>query len=292
MARPDPSGRAGATSTATKPGGLRARLLTAGLLGSALVLLALFGSLTVFALVLAIFLALAALEWGQLSGWNTRAARAGYVASTLLVAVVLWFALRETEMQRALLFLVAGGWVAALFSVCLAERGHPVLPTAPIALGILGWCVLVPLWLSLLWLKAADPHLLLGLLALVWLADTAAYFAGRRWGQRRLAPRVSPGKTWAGVFGALGAAPLVAASLAWAKGYPASTALIFAGLCLSTVAASVVGDLFESQLKRHAGVKDSGSILPGHGGVLDRVDSLTAAAPLYYLGMILLVTRT
>ena len=266
--------------------------MTAGLLGSALVLLALFGSVNFFALVLAVFLALAALEWGQLSGWDTRAARAGYVASTVLVAVALWFTLREPAAQRALLFLVAGAWAAALASVCLAERGRSILPTAPVALGILGWCVLVPLWLSLLWLKATDPHLLLGLLALVWLADTAAYFAGRRWGRRRLAPRVSPGKTWAGVLGALGAAPLVAAPLAWAKGYPASISIMFGGLCLLTVAASVVGDLFESQLKRHAGVKDSGSILPGHGGVLDRVDSLTAAAPLYYLGMILLVTRT
>ncbi len=277
---------------ASKPGGLRARLMTAGLLGSALVLLALFGNMLLFAAVLAIFLALAALEWGQLSGWVTLPARAGYVMCTVLIAVALWFGLREPAAQRAVLMLVAGGWVAALVSVCLAERGRTVLPTSPVALGILGWLVLVPLWLSLLWLKAADPHLLLGLLALVWLADTAAYFCGRRWGRRRLAPRVSPGKTWAGVLGALAAAPLVAVPLGLAKGYSAPLLMIFCGLCVVTVLASVVGDLFESQLKRHAGVKDSGTILPGHGGVLDRVDSLTAAAPLFYWGMILLVIRT
>jgi phosphatidate cytidylyltransferase len=271
---------------------LRSRLLTAGLLGTALVLLALFGNLPIFAAVLAIFLGLAALEWGNLSGWVTPTARAAYVICTLTIAVALWLGLGELAAQRAALTLVAGGWAAALVSVCLAERGHAFLPRSPVALGILGWLVLVPLWLSLLWLKVADPHLLLCLLALVWLADTAAYFVGRRWGQRRLAPRVSPGKTWAGVVGALAAAPLVALPLGLAKGYSTAMLMIFTGLCVVTVAASVVGDLFESQLKRHAGVKDSGTILPGHGGVLDRVDSLTAAAPLFYWGMILLVPRT
>jgi len=292
LAHPDRSAGAVGSAAATKPGGLRARLLTAGFLGGALVLLTLFGSVTVFAAVLVIFLVLAALEWCQLAGWFTPTARAAYVASTLLISVGLWFGLREPAAQRVLLMLVAGGWAAALVSVCLAERGHPVLPASRFALGALGWFALVPLWLSLLWLKAYDPHLLLGLLALVWLADTAAYFTGRRWGRRKLAPRVSPGKTWMGVFGALGAAPLVAVPLGLAKDYPASVLLTFGGLCLFTVAASVVGDLFESQLKRQAGVKDSGTILPGHGGVLDRVDSLTAAAPLFYWGMILLVTRT
>ncbi len=292
MARPDLSDGAVKSSSASTPGGLRARLTTAGLLGGALVLLALFGNEISFAAVLAIFLALAALEWGQLSGWTAQPARAAYAVGTVLVAVALWFGLREPAAQRAALTLVAGGWAAALVSVWLAERGHPVLPDSPVALGILGWLVLVPLWLSLLWLKAADPHLLLGLLLLVWLADTAAYFAGRRWGRRRLAPRVSPGKTWVGVGGALVAAPLVALPLGLAKGYSTPVLMVFSALCVVTVAASVVGDLFESQLKRHAGVKDSGTILPGHGGVLDRVDSLTAAAPLFYWGMILLGTRT
>jgi phosphatidate cytidylyltransferase len=128
-------------------------------------------------------------------------------------------------------------------------------------------------------------------MSLIWLADSAAFFVGRRWGRHRLAPRVSPGKTWEGVCGALLAVPLVALPLAWLPVRAPATAPQLLALCACAVLASVVGDLFESQMKRRAGVKDSGALLPGHGGVLDRIDSLTAAAPLFYLGLNLLGPR-
>jgi phosphatidate cytidylyltransferase len=124
------------------------------------------------------------------------------------------------------------------------------------------------------------------MMAIVWIADTAAYFAGRRFGRRKLAPSISPGKTWEGVYGALAAVAIYALLLlpfAAAAGYTrpldAIAAAIWVGLALLLTGLSIIGDLFESQVKRQRGVKDSGGILPGHGGVLDRIDALTAAMP-------------
>lgn len=271
---------------------LRSRLLTAAVLGTSLVLLILYASTAVLALALALFLALAAVEWGNLSGWQSPPARATFVGLTLAGAVALWFALPGAARQQWLLMPVNAAWGLALGALLLAETGRRALPAGRWPLAAIGWAVLVPLWLSLLWLHQFDPTLLLALFALIWLADSAAYFVGRRWGRRKLAPRVSPGKTWAGVAGALLAAPVVGLVIGALERYDAATLAGFCMLCLATVAASVVGDLFESLLKRQAGVKDSGTLLPGHGGVLDRVDSLTAAAPLFYWGLTFLVPRS
>ena len=270
---------------------LRARLLTAAALGGALVLLILYGSTILLAGVLAVFLALAAREWALLCHWS-RAACAAYVAATLAFAAAGWLALTDPALQRGLLLPVIAGWFAAACAVVLAERAHHALPRQAWALAVIGWWVLVPTWLSLLWLKALGPALLLALLALIWLADSAAYFVGRRYGRRKLAPHVSPGKTWAGCIGALVAAPVVAGIFGAGQSYDGAMLAGFGMLCLATVVASVVGDLFESLLKRRAGVKDSGALLPGHGGVLDRIDSLTAAAPIFFWGLSLLGLRT
>jgi len=271
---------------------LRARLLTAGTLGTALVLTIVYAGTAVLALVLGVFLALAAVEWGNLAGWGTPARRAAYVGLTVALAAGSWVLLTDPATRQWLLWPVLCGWGVAFAALLLAETGRPALPSGRWALAATGWVVLIPLWLCLLWLHQLNPTLLLALFALIWLADSAAYFVGRRWGQRKLAPKTSPGKTWAGVGGALIAALPVGLLIGALEGYGAATLAGFCMLCLLTVAASVVGDLFESLLKRRAGVKDSGTLLPGHGGVLDRVDSLTAAAPLFYLGMTLLVPRT
>ena len=123
---------------------------------------------------------------------------------------------------------------------------------------------------------------MLFLLLLVWAADTGAFFVGRRFGRIRLAPQVSPSKTWEGVLGGLAAAVAVAAlGASWFN----LRHVAFLSLCLAVVLISIVGDLTESMFKRYAGVKDSGSIFPGHGGVLDRIDSITAAAPTFLLGL-------
>lgn len=151
-----------------------------------------------------------------------------------------------------------------------------------------GLVVLVPTWLALVELRGLDPPLLLLLMSVAWISDTAAYFAGRRFGRHKLAPSISPGKTWEGVGGAVLAVSAYAAlwSCAWQPYFPqvlkstrfgAFGVLLFLWLL---TALGIYGDLFESALKRRAGVKDSGALLPGHGGVLDRIDALTAVLPL------------
>jgi phosphatidate cytidylyltransferase len=156
-----------------------------------------------------------------------------------------------------------------------------------------GFLVLVPLWVAAVYLLAADderPRVLLFLLVLVWVADSAAYFAGSIMGRTKLAPHVSPGKTVEGVAGGV----LGVVLLAWLCGtilwkFEGMLLAMWTGLAAVTALFSVVGDLTESKLKRIAGVKDSGRLLPGHGGVLDRIDALTSAAPVFALGAIFLL---
>ena len=162
------------------------------------------------------------------------------------------------------------------------------LPRSRWLAALTGLVVLVPTWLALVELRALGPLLLLLLMSVAWISDTAAYFAGRRFGRRKLAPSISPGKTWEGVAGAMLAVSVYAVlwSYAWQPYFPqalkpmrfgAFGMLLFLWLL---TAVGIYGDLFESALKRHAGVKDSGALLPGHGGVLDRIDALTAVLPL------------
>lgn len=150
---------------------------------------------------------------------------------------------------------------------------------SPAVLVPTGWVVLVPAWLAVARLQS-DPERLLLILGVVWLSDTAAYLTGRRWGRHKLAPAVSPGKTWEGLAGAAVAVAVYYVLIAHAVPGWAPRAGWNGALLVGCVAAmGVVGDLFESWVKRQAAVKDSGTLLPGHGGVLDRIDSLTAALP-------------
>ncbi|PKO49753.1 MAG: phosphatidate cytidylyltransferase, partial [Betaproteobacteria bacterium HGW-Betaproteobacteria-21] len=152
--------------------------------------------------------------------------------------------------------------------------------SAGVAVGLI---VMVPPALALAHLRQLGPWLLLGIMAMVWVADIAAYFSGRAFGRRKLAPGISPGKTWEGAAGAVvgvlafGYAVLYAFGGAQVPGWVFGVAF---PLLFAFTAVSIIGDLFESLLKRQAGVKDSGALLPGHGGILDRIDSLTSTLPL------------
>ena len=161
------------------------------------------------------------------------------------------------------------------------------LPRSRRLAALTGLLVLVPTWLALVELRELGPALLMLLMSVAWISDTAAYFAGRRFGRHKLAPAISPGKTWEGVAGAALAVSAYAAiwSLAWHAYFPqvlksmqfgAFGMLLFLWVL---TAIGIYGDLFESALKRQAGVKDSGTLLPGHGGVLDRIDALTSVLP-------------
>jgi phosphatidate cytidylyltransferase len=145
---------------------------------------------------------------------------------------------------------------------------------------LVGWLVIVPTWAAMVALQDRNPWWLFGAMALVWVADIAAYFAGRAYGRHKLAPAISPAKTWEGVAGAVVGVSAYGVAAALVAGQAPLDRLSWAPLLLALTAVSIAGDLFESMLKRQAGVKDSGSLLPGHGGFLDRLDSQTSSLPL------------
>lgn len=179
--------------------------------------------------------------------------------------------------------LILGIWILNLCAVCAFPRGAKYYASRAMGI-VIGALVLVPAFVALVALQSAHPGLTLYVLVLVWVADSGAYFAGKRFGRHKLAPKVSPGKTWEGVLGAV----LGALLLAWGAFYYFNIHLSFVVwmlLNVATVLFSIVGDLFESLFKRMRNLKDSGNLLPGHGGLLDRIDSLTAALPIFAIGL-------
>jgi phosphatidate cytidylyltransferase len=221
-------------------------------------------------------------EWAHFAGLQEPVSRLLYVLAVAVLCALAWDHTYHAR-QWVLLMTAAGVWwcVALLW---LALRPHAVNRVLAGAAGLL---VLVPAWVGLArLLKVEQPvrgaELLLYMLILVWATDIGAYFAGRRYGRVKLAPEVSPNKTWEGVLGGTLAGLVCAVLGAYWFHYPV---IAFAALGLAVVLASMVGDLTESMFKRFAGLKDSGSLLPGHGGVLDRIDSITSAVPIYVLGL-------
>ena len=230
---------------------------------------------------LAVMILAGAWEWTAFAGLESPASRIAYLGACALVMAVLWW-LAGTGLAsfEAIMILVLLGWVP-LFGWIVLAPGHGHRGFAAIA----GLWVLAPTWIALARLYLQAEHgreLVVFALVLAWAADIGAYFGGRFFGRLRLAPRVSPNKTWEGVLGGLFAGLLVAlGAMVWFELPP----LGFLSLCMAAVLASVVGDLVESMFKRQRGMKDSGSLLPGHGGVLDRIDSLTSSVPLLALGL-------
>jgi phosphatidate cytidylyltransferase len=153
----------------------------------------------------------------------------------------------------------------------------------------LGGSVLVLAWMFLVRLRVLyGPEMTMYLLILIWVADISAYFVGKKYGQRKLAPEISPGKTMAGFYGALASALLCGVALSFLYDFPLMNASDIVLLSVLTVLISIYGDLFFSVVKRQSGVKESGSLLPGHGGILDRIDSMIAATPFFYAGIYLI----
>ncbi len=258
---------------------LKTRALTAA------VLLALFGSALFFLPELgwiafcAVLLALAVWEWGALAAL-TPTPRSAYTACLVLLFILpLGFQGSGNLYAPAWIYYASGIFWIFLVPLWMWRRralGRAVLLAAGIPM-------LLPACAALVDLRSGHPMLLLAALGTVWISDSAAYFVGRRFGKRKLAPSISPGKTWEGVFGALAAVAIYA--LAWAGLGAASPAWIVPVL-LGLAVAGMIGDLFESLIKRQAGVKDSGTLLPGHGGVLDRIDAPVAMLPLAVLAFI------
>jgi phosphatidate cytidylyltransferase len=253
---------------------LARRVLTAALLLTVFVPAALWAPAWLWALLMAAVVGAAAYEWAILSRFPVAAAR--LYAGGLAACALLLFKLAGADWP-----LVEGGLVllALAFWLLIAPlwlAGKWQVPQAWVR-ALVGVTVLLPTWVALLYLHARGPAVLLGVVAVVWIADTAAYFSGRQFGRHKLAPTISPGKTWEGVAGALLALAVYAAILSQYTAMPLlSLFLMLAGLLYL----SVLGDLYESWIKRVAGMKDSGTLLPGHGGVLDRIDALTSTLPI------------
>jgi len=256
---------------------LKLRLLTAIIL-IPLVLLAIFKlPQPIFVLVAALVILLAAWEWAALLGWVKPLWRLLYVFIMLLALGVSLIFPPWISFVTAFLW-----WTIALIWIAWVEHTEKLPATPKGLIGLIGVFVLVPCWQALIVLHLKPKWLLL-LLVMVWVADISAYFGGRWFGKTKLATTVSPNKTWEGVYAAMLMVALVVIGAHWLALGPLKPEQVTAwlGLTFTTTVAAIVGDLFESLMKRQQGLKDSGQLLPGHGGILDRIDSLTAAAPIF-----------
>lgn len=250
------------------------------------------------ALVFTVAVLIASWEWAQLAGLTSILPRLLYgISCAGLMALVAWYCQLfgvgvATDIQLGRLQDILGlgclWWAIALLWV----KGYPgsaALWGSVFMRAFMGYLVLIPAWLSLIFLRQHEQGiaLLLIMFALVACADIGAYFTGRAWGKAKLAVHVSPGKSWAGFWGGLTTSTLFAVLVwqLWGAEYMSLASVVT--IALVTGLASVLGDLVESMVKRHQGVKDSGAILPGHGGVMDRIDSITAASPVFALSIIL-----
>lgn len=267
---------------------LKTRILTA------IVILPLFLSALFFlqdifwAIVLLSLTVIGSREWSRLAGFSVR--------NTIIFMLLTTFAGGELlfQMSESLKTNVYSSdliWVYIVSAAFWIISVPPYLKQLytiknPLLLMLIGWMLLLPTCLALYQLRAISPVLLLGFMATIWISDTAAYFTGRSLGKRKLASQISPNKTWEGVFGALIAVFIY--GLAWDFWFiEESLAAKLIPLLLLMAILGIIGDLYESLMKRQAGVKDSGNILPGHGGILDRIDALTSSLPFAILALLI-----
>ena len=262
--------------------------------------------ITYFAGLLMAIIGIGAWEWARFMGVTNVVSRIVYASSTMCLISLLWFYLPVTQTWFALsglqheittlLWLSALWWLCAAILMVSFPKSNIFWAKNKVIIAVFGWLTLVPTWLAFMVLRTNEysldafngAQLLMYLFMLVWSADVGAYFVGKSLGNKKLMPNVSPGKTIEGFLGGVVCAGIltvvVGFSLDWSTDVFIKALLVT--VLITTI--SVLGDLTESMFKRQAGVKDSGTILPGHGGILDRIDSLTATAPIFTLCYLLL----
>lgn len=272
---------------------LKQRVITALILAAVFFAAVFYLPVPLFSAFTAVIVLIAAWEWANMAGFARRWQRLVYLVFTALImgAIALHLELSfgagmnaDSGHYRDLLVIGCGWWALALLLV----QGYPssaILWGAPVVRALMGFLVLIPTWIAFTYVRTHEngTWMVLLIVAVVACADIGGYFAGRRWGKRKLKPAVSPGKTWEGFVGGVVANILLSLVLWLVVG---GNYWVILAIILPTSLVSVLGDLLESMVKRHRGIKDSGTLLPGHGGVLDRVDSLTAAAPVFALALL------
>lgn len=270
---------------------LKQRVITAIIIAALFLSALLFLSPHNFSLMTAVVVTYAAWEWANLASISNKAVGLLYALSVATLLALSGYVLGlftpgsvSLDTSKSLMAWLAPWWAIALLWV----QGYPssaVIWGSCWVRGVIGYLVLVPAWLALVILIHAvqGEWLIFVVVLIVALADIGAYFSGRKFGKHKLAPHVSPKKTWEGLFGGVATNILLVVVLGILLKLDPDQWLMLLGMVSITVLASVLGDLLESMIKRHRGIKDSGNILPGHGGVLDRIDSLTAALPVFTL---------
>ncbi|MEI7994923.1 MAG: phosphatidate cytidylyltransferase [Methylococcaceae bacterium] len=283
------------------------RILTALVLASLIALAVFTLPMEYFSLVIGLITLIAAWEWSNLAGLTSLGKRILFLLVLILPmsGIHFWTQFLELVAQAtdwtdvrdysgALEWLVIPPvlfWILVMILIRNTPTGVLNLQLKTRYKVLIGWFILLSAWMFLSRLRSFyGPEMTMYFFILIWVADISAYFAGKKWGKTKLAPEISPGKTVAGMYGALISGLVCAVVLSLIYGFQPMIASDFVLLSVLTVLISIYGDLFVSVVKRQRGVKDSGALLPGHGGVLDRVDSLIAAIPFFY-GCIYLVYR-
>jgi len=268
---------------------LKQRIITAAILIPAALWLVLLASHEVFVVGMSAIIGIAAYEWGRLSRLDNLPA---YLVAAVFAVGLYLFSLQNIALPVYEITIVYSAiWL--LLTLQLIFRNRPLSTATGIAWFTLlqGLLLLAGAWLSVNAIHAiaeVGSQLLMIMLVLIWIADSAAYFSGHKFGKNKLSIHVSPGKSWEGVMGALIGACIYGYLIAMHDFFSAIEPLLLSALSILVVFVSVGGDLFESKAKRERGVKDSGTILPGHGGIYDRIDSVIAAAPVFLFGLLLL----
>jgi len=284
---------------------LKQRIITALILAPAAILAIFYLPLVYFAFLFLAVIGIGAWEWGPLMGFKDNTRRIGFVAATLVLVGIIWASLFPSELwlsnkelhtyAMSILWLAVGWWVLSAFLMFSYPNSGNFWSKTHTIRGMFGWLTLLPTWLAFMVIRTndyqADPfhgaQLLMFLFLMVWSADVGAYFVGKAMGKNKLMPNVSPGKTFEGFLGGVASACILVSFVAYSLDWSGEQVIKALMLTVAITTVSVLGDLSESMFKRQAGVKDSGSILPGHGGILDRIDSLTATAPVFALCYVL-----
>ena len=280
---------------------LKQRIITALILAPLAIAAIFYMSLNIFSIFIMAIMAIGAWEWGPLMGFKSNRRRIAFITATIILIGAIWYffpltSLWDTEANLILsiqyiLWLAVAWWILSASLTFLYPRYSTFWSSHRSVRGVFGWLTLVPTWLAFVVIRAngyeSDPYhgaqLIMFLFLMVWSADIGAYFVGKSIGKHKLMPNVSPGKTMEGFIGGVIFACILVAVVGGQLNWTQQQFLLVIGITVVITTISVLGDLNESMFKRQAGIKDSGSILPGHGGILDRIDSLTATAPIYAL---------